>query len=187
MHMIVHVLLLKIKNQSCVVLASLTCAKSGKHFFALDSAKLKDSFDGNIWMDFQSPQGKPFLVNEGGICLMLNIDWFQPFKHRQYSVGVIYLVIMNLPMKLRFKQENLLLVGRIPGPREPPTSMNSYLQHLVKYLLVLWEGIPLLCGQRTVTLCCALGCVACYLPAGKKACRFLSYSANLGCSLSLLP
>ena len=58
-------------------------------FFALDTAKLKDSFDGNIWMYFQSPQGKPFLVNEGGICLMLNIDWFQSFKHRQYSVGVI--------------------------------------------------------------------------------------------------
>ena len=83
-----------------------------KTFFALDSAKLKDSFVGNIWMDFQSPQGNPFLVNEGGICLMLNIDWFQPFKHRQYSVGVIYLVIMNLPRKL---QENILLEGLISG------------------------------------------------------------------------
>ena len=32
------------------------------------------------------------------------------------------------------------------------------------------------------TLCCALVCVACDLPAGRKTCGFLSYSANLGCS-----
>ena len=81
---------------------------------------------------------------------MLNIDWFQPFKHRQYSVGVIYLVNMNLPRKLRFKRENILPVGLIPGPREPPTTINFYLQPSVKDLLVLWEGTPLLCGQRTV-------------------------------------
>ena len=82
----------------CSLIFALDKCEEWRTFFALDTAKLKDSFDGNIWMNFQSPQGKHFLVNEGGICLMLNIDWFQPFKHRQYSVGVIYLVIMNLPI-----------------------------------------------------------------------------------------
>ena len=89
---------------------------------------------------------------------------------------------MNLPRKLRFKRDNILLVGLISGPREPPTTINFYLQPLVKELLVLWEGIPLLGGQRTIALHCALVCVACDLPAGRKTCGFLSYSANLGCS-----
>ena len=35
----------------------------------------------------------------------------------------------------------------------------------------------MLCGQRTVTLHCALVCVAFDLPAGRKTCGFLSYSA----------
>lgn len=33
---------------------------------------------------------------------MLNIDWFQPFKYTNYSVGAIYMTILNLPRHLRF-------------------------------------------------------------------------------------
>ena len=50
---------------------------------------------------------------------MLNIDWFQLFDHIQYSIGVIYLVIQNLPRSLRFKPENIIIVSTIPGPKEP--------------------------------------------------------------------
>lgn len=71
----------------------------------------------------------------------MNIDWFQPYKHLNYSVGVIYLTIMNLPRSLRYKRENILLVGIIPGPHEP--SINSYLDPLVKELLYFWDGIHL--------------------------------------------
>ena len=31
----------------------------------------------------------------------------------------MYLTILNLPRKIRFKQENVLLIGLIPGPKEP--------------------------------------------------------------------
>ena len=51
---------------------------------------------------------------------MLNIDWFNPYKHSPYTVGAIYLVVLNLPRSEHFKIENLLLVGLIPGPSEPP-------------------------------------------------------------------
>ena len=72
---------------------------------------------------------------------MLNIDWFQPFKHRVYSVGVMYLVFMNLPRNIRFKRENIVLLGLIPGPSEPPLNINSYLTPLVVDLLALWRGV----------------------------------------------
>ena len=56
--------------------------------------------------------------------LMLNIDWFQPFKHlSSFSVGAIYLVILNLHRHLAFKRENNILARTIPDmAEEPPTN-----------------------------------------------------------------
>lgn len=70
---------------------------------------------------------------------MLNCDWFQPFDLSTYSVGVLYLVILNLPRAIRFKPENILIADVIPGPKEPSLSeINSYLRPLVKELNSLW-------------------------------------------------
>lgn len=52
----------------------------------------------------------------GNLLLMMNVDWFRPFKHSPYSAGMIYLVVQNLPRSLRFKVENVIIVGAIPGP-----------------------------------------------------------------------
>lgn len=57
---------------------------------------------------------------------MLNVDWFKPFKHTVYSVGVIYLVIQNLPRTVRFKPENIIIVGTIPGQNEPKLTISTY-------------------------------------------------------------
>ena len=62
---------------------------------------------------------KPYLVAPRNYAFMLNVDWFQPFKHLVYSVGVLYMVRMNLPRAERFKAENVFLVGVIPRPHEP--------------------------------------------------------------------
>lgn len=37
----------------------------------------------------------------------------------------------------------LSLLGVIPGPSEPPLTVNSYLSPLVKELLQLWKGVEL--------------------------------------------
>ena len=58
---------------------------------------LADVYDGKIWKEWMEIDGVPYLGVPGNLLLMLNIDWFQPFQHTQYSVGVIYLVIQNLP------------------------------------------------------------------------------------------
>ena len=50
-------------------------------------------------------------------------------------------------------------------------------------LLTLWNGVSFRThdyGNRIIR--CALFCVGCDLPAGRKTCEFLSYTANLGCS-----
>ena len=32
---------------------------------------------------------------------MLNVDWFNPFKNTEYSLGAVYAVFLNIPPKLR--------------------------------------------------------------------------------------
>ena len=53
------------------------------------------------------------------------------------------MVVMNLPRDERFKPENLLVVGIIPGPKDPKHHINSFLQPLVDDLIDLWHGVIL--------------------------------------------
>ena len=149
----------------------------------MGNQKIKDVFQGRIWKQFLEVDGKPFLREPNSIVLMLNVDWFQSFKHREYSVGVIYLSIMNLPLTLRYKRENIIIVGTLQGPFEPSKDINHYIQPLVQELLVLWNGVEVETADKGVQhIRCALLYVCCDLPASKKVCGFLSHSANLGCS-----
>lgn len=148
---------------------------------------LCDVYDGEIWKNFQCFNNKPFLAESGNYALMMNFDFFQPYKHIQYSLGAIYVTVLNLPRGIRNKQENVILVGLIPGPREPQHDLNSYLSQFVNDLLKLWDGIkfniPAINCRKIVR--CALVCVSCDLPAGRKACGFLGHAAHLGCSRCL--
>lgn len=102
---------------------------------------MNDVYDGKLWKDFQFINEQTFLQGDLGLGLILNIDWFQPYKLTNYSVGVIFLAVMNLPRNIRYKRENIILVGIIPGPSEPSHDLNSYLKPLVKELTELWTGI----------------------------------------------
>lgn len=140
--------------------------------------------DGSIWKEFLTVGKVPFLTKPHSYGLLLNVDWLQPYKHVTYSVGVIYLVILNLPRAIRYKRENVILYGVIPGPCEPSLTINSYLLPLVAELKDLWEGVQLRypTSSSSATFRCALLGIACDLPAARKCCGFLSFSANLGCS-----
>lgn len=149
-----------------------------------DDGSYKDVFDGKmkIWKDFQSYNGAPFLSEPYTYGLMLNIDWFKPCKHTEYSLGAIYLTFMNLPWTLRFRQENVILVGLIPGPREPKRDINPFLVPLVEELQALLDGVEIYIQSlsKSVLVRCVLLCVACDIPASRKVCGFLGHSASLG-------
>ena len=58
-----------------------------------------------------------------------------------------------------------------------------FLDPMVAELRKFWSGIVLTCSNgRSKLVKCALLCVACDLPAGRKTCRFLGHNARLGCS-----
>ena len=145
---------------------------------------LQDVYDGRVWNEFQCFDGNPFLSESGNLALMMNMDFFQPYKHVQYSMGAIYLTILNLPCGVRNKQENTILVGLIPGPHEPRRDINTFLDPFVSDLQKFWSGVHLNVSSLKCRklIRCALICVACDIPAGRKVCGFLSHSARLGCS-----
>lgn len=146
---------------------------------------LCDIYDGQIWKDFQYIDNIPFLAIPHNLALMLNIDWFSPFKHSPYSVGAIYIVIANLPRSKRFKKENVVLVGLIPGPSEPPIHINSYLDPLVEELKSLFSDGMLVTSpdfSDPVTIRAALICSACDIPACRKVLGFYGHASKQGCS-----
>ena len=147
---------------------------------------LHDVYDGRIWKRFRQYNGSCFLDDDYSYAFMINMDWFQPYKHLTYSVGAIYLSVFNLPRTSRYKLQNICLIGIIPGPREPQLTVNPYLNPLVQDLLELWNGIELeVCSGSHIErklIRAALICCSCDLPAGRKLCGFLSHSAHLGCS-----
>ena len=90
---------------------------------------LQDVYDGEIWKQYMDPTRT---LTSTTLALMLNIDWLQPFKDKAYSVGVVNIVIMNLPRHLCFQQENVIFVGIIPGTPEPSHDINSFLAPLLE-------------------------------------------------------
>ena len=100
-----------------------------------DPSVVRDVYGGKLWQEFMVVSGIPFLASKYNLAFMLNVDWFQPFKHRTYSVGVMYLSVLNLPRHIRFKRENIVLLGLIPGPTKPSLTINTYLTPHVSDLL----------------------------------------------------
>ena len=142
-----------------------------------------DIYDGDIWKEFQNSNGAPFLSVCNNFAFQMNVDWFNPFIHTQHSEGAIYLSILNLPRHERFLQENVLLLGIIPGPKEPSLHINSYLRPLVDEVKLLWRGVCLK-NLRGVTILVrgALLCVGCDIPAARKVGSFVGHRATKGCS-----
>lgn len=131
-----------------------------------------DIYDGAVWKSFYLWNNREFLALPRSVGLMLNVDWFQPFKHRKdISVGVLYMVVMNLPRSERFKRENVIIVGIIPALSKEPLSLNTFLNPLVDELNVLWRGIKVKTRKSPVEgsdIRAALMCCAADIPAARK-------------------
>ena len=82
------------------------------------SGIMSDVYDGRVW---KSINGEDFLADRYTLGLLINVDWFQPYKHISYSVGAI----LNFPRQIRNHRENTIVVGIIPGPNEPKKHINS--------------------------------------------------------------
>lgn len=160
------------------------CEKWRKRAQCVPDEYMGDIYDGNIWKSFHSKDGWDFLSAPFNYLLTLNVDWFEPFERGIYAIGAIYLTLQNLPREIRYHIDNVILVGIIPGPREPNLNINSYLTPLVLELEDAWrEGFNVISPEGvTITVRLALSCVSCDIPASRKVCGFLGHNASLGCN-----
>lgn len=150
-----------------------------------ETETLFDIYDAMIWKSFEDDNGEKFFTKEYAdtrIGLMLNMDWFQPFINSQYSVGVIYAVICNLPRSERFKPYNILTLAVIPGPNEPKLhEINNYLYPVIKQLNQLWDGYDVITHEHNngrFVRGAVIGCSS-DVPATRKLCGFIS--ARIAC------
>jgi hypothetical protein len=100
-----------------------------------------------------------------------------------YSLGAVYLIILNLPRHLRYKKENMIVVCLLPGGSEKLHDMSKLLKPMVDELLQLWRGVSIMTphgDEMTRVVRGILILVSCDLPAGRKTCGFKS--ANCCCS-----
>src|SRR5918995_4749439 len=155
-----------------------------------DTELITDIYDGEIWKTFPSrldtPDSSRFFTSESAgshLGIMINLDWFQLFESSAYSSGVIYGVICNLPREVRFKKENILILGLLPGPKEVKLHrINHYLSPIVDELLELWNGYVMPISTkfpngkriRLAVICCSND-----IPAARKLCGHIS--ALTGC------
>jgi hypothetical protein len=145
---------------------------------------LSDIYDGQIWKSFKetNDENSPnFFRNETAdshLGLMINLDWFQPYDGTIHSTGVIYAAICNLPRYIRFKRENLLILGLLPGPNEVSLhKINHYLAPIVDELESLWNGIILNKTDNCPNgkkIWATLILVSCDVPAARKICDHIS-------------
>ena len=150
--------------------------------------KIADFYDGKFYKSFKDSNGEWYFKDKRNIGLVLNFDFFNPFKRVKYSLGVLYAIIVNLPREERLKWKNVLVIAIIPGPEEPKLTLNSFLKPLTDELLECWNpGIKLKEPDGFDYLYkFALFCNSCDLPAIRKLLGFLSVHAKLGNRFSLL-
>ena len=138
-----------------------------------------DVYDGAVWKKFEQ---SGYFSQMHSYAFLLNVDWFEPYEYSVYATGVVFLCLLNLPRHIRYCQENILICGLIPGPKEPSHTVNPFLEPLVEDFLHLWPGVEMeLRGGIISKVRAALICVSCDSPAVRKVAGFLSHSATKGC------
>jgi hypothetical protein len=167
---------------------------------ACQNGRCRDIWDAPELREFLGPDMQsPFVQppaggNEARLIFSLNMDGFNPYQNKEagkkVSTCAIYMVCLNLPPALRYKMENMYLVGIIPGPHEPSlTEINHLLRPLVDDLITFWDhGVyysktALHASGRRVR--CAVVPLVCDLPASKQMAGLSSATSGYFCSFCL--
>lgn len=141
-----------------------------------------DVHDGRLWHEFQTLNGEALLSDPGTIAVCFFGDWIQPFASTSYSMGNIMLALCNLPRRLRFKRDNIILSQVFPGGSEK-VDCQRLLVPFVEDLLALFKGVRITTHKypqgRNIRVI-LLQCIA-DAPAMRKLLAFVGVTATCGC------
>ncbi|KAJ3571371.1 hypothetical protein NP233_g3798 [Leucocoprinus birnbaumii] len=163
-----------------------------------NSGEMSDIWDAPVLQDFKGPDGQNFFDysgRESRLAFSLNMDGFNPFTNKQagkqISTSGIYLICLNLLPELRYRPENIFLVGVVPGPSEPHVhEINHVLKPLIDIFVDLWEtGVYLMrtpnhsTGRHVKAVIIPL---VCDLPATRKVAGLGGHAFTRFCSECML-
>lgn len=156
---------------------------------------VSDVHQSKIWKEFQGPDGKQFTSVSGHLTFAMFVDGINPFGCKQSghhsSITFVIMICLTLPVRLRFRRENIFLVGIAPGPREPSLEqMNWILRPIVTQLQTLWNPGLFLSKTHLYEdgrhIRAALLPFIADIPALRRSLGFPSATANHFCSVCLL-
>lgn len=124
------------------------CPRRSRIFSSYPSSCNRDFSHSGIMTDIWNGKlmsclrDKGLFSNTTDLALSFHTDGVKLFKTRSaFHIWPLLLIINNLPPEERFKRENLLLLGLIPGPQQPK-DIDSFLRPLINELKLLQAGIP---------------------------------------------
>jgi len=159
---------------------------------------MEDVWDAGHLCKILLKKGERFLpgpANETRLVFSFSMDSFNPYHMKEakqtVSSTAIWLILLNLPVHLRYRPENMFLAGIIPGPKKPSLSdINHSLKLLVDVLLEFFD--PGVLYSRTARH--ELGCrvrailvpVVSDMLAARQAGGFASPTATYFCTRCML-
>jgi hypothetical protein len=110
-------------------------------------ADMRNVFQGEFMRTFEGPVPGKLFIDRGDkvrLAFAMHVDFFNPNGVRvsanSDSIGVISLANLNLPACVRYRPENVFLVGIIPGPRKPvETEINHFIRPIIDEFEIGWE------------------------------------------------
>ena len=144
------------------------------------SSVLRDIWDGSV-MQKLCTEGR-FFSDSFNLALSLCTDGVEIFKSSPVGVWPVYLVILNLPARIRMKAENIIFCGLWVGPGKPP--MPRLLEPIMKTLRSLkTSGLQIRtpAGLSTVRARLVMGIFD--LPAKASALCVKQFNGTYGCTV----
>ena len=139
-----------------------------------------DICDGNVYKTFLDIDGTLYFSDKRNLGALINLDWFNPYENQEYSVGALYMVLVNLPREVRFKWENVIVLGILPGPKESK-HVNTYLEPHIEELQETWnDGFILKENGKDSFYKLAIICTSNDVPATRQLCGFKAHNALKG-------
>lgn len=105
-----------------------------------DTSAVHDIQESQAWQESYGNHGI-FQGDKRGLSLSLCTDGLNPFSRERvsYSMWPITLALLNLPRRVRMMFGSMMLVGIIPGKKEPQNT-DIYLEVVVDELLQLYDS-----------------------------------------------
>ena len=152
----------------------------------LNEDHLEDIYDGSLYKQHAASGG--ILNAWNNLSLTWNLDGVPIFKSSKFSLWPLYLIVNELPYRLRVLKENTLFAGLWFGETKP--NMQLFLKPLVKELSVLESsGVTVkspLYPQPFVSKIILLA-GTCDLPAKCLVLNSVQFNGYHGCSKCLQP